>query len=93
MNTRSPLYRFAAVMLAALMLSSCYSYQYWTPTQRGAANGALLGAVAGGVIGSTSGNFGEGAIIGALAGSLVGGSIGYDREKRGYYGPRYYTGY
>ena len=83
----------AALVAISLTLSSCYSYRYWTPTQRGAANGALLGALAGGLIGSADGNFGEGALIGALAGSLVGGSIGYDREKRGYYGPRYYTGY
>jgi predicted small secreted protein len=95
MKSRFSIHRLmiAALVAISLSLSSCYNYRYMTPTQRGATNGALIGALAGGLIGSGDGNWGKGAIVGALAGGLVGGSLGYNRERRGYYGPRHYAGY
>lgn len=84
----------ATVVIAAFLLSSCYSYQYASPTQRGAINGAFLGGVAGALIGSADGNWGKGALIGSVVGGLAGAVYGHDQEHRyGFYHNHYPTYY
>lgn len=68
-----------ALVLSAVMLTSCQSYSY---AHRGAVNGALLGAGVGALIGSGGGNAGRGALIGGLAGSLGGAYLGNRKDGR-----------
>jgi len=76
--------------LAILAILSL-SFVGCTPTQRGAATGAAAGAGIGALAGGR-GNRAEGALIGGAIGGVAGAAIGSSNENRnrgGYYGPRY----
>jgi outer membrane protein OmpA-like peptidoglycan-associated protein len=71
-----------AVVLSALTLFSCKTWQGLDNTQKGAAVGVGGGAATGAIIGKAAGNTALGAIIGAAVGGGAGVLIGKKMDKQ-----------